>query len=143
MQSSPHAHAFTRMHWYLDTSPTHAGVLYAHCFVSTQLCENWKISRYIQSGAFGRGWVGMDLATKQEVFIKTFRSFSDRPPRNRADVRTQSAVERSQEAAIRKEIEVLLHPDVRLSPSSVNQNPQSTPYHFETLTQRHWFSFPP
>ena len=42
-------------------------------FVDAQLCDHWKIDSYIQSGSFGRGWVGLDVFTEKKVFIKTFR----------------------------------------------------------------------
>lgn len=77
-------------------------------FVGADLCGQWRIDSYIQSGSFGRGWIGMD-ADGEKVFIKTFRSYADRPDRGKRD-RTQAVLDK-QEAAIRKEIEVLLHPD--------------------------------
>lgn len=83
-----------------------------------QLCDQWKIDSYIQSGSFGRGWVGVDTAhDNQKVFVKTFRSFSDRPRRRKGD-QSQAEIQRKQEGAIRKEIEVLLHPKVGLFLSS-------------------------
>jgi len=71
-------------------------------FVGATLCNQWEITSYIQSGSFGRGWVAHDKAKGSKHFIKTFRSFKDRPP-------TRSTAEK-QEVSIRKEIEVLLHP---------------------------------
>eukprot|EP00038_Savillea_parva_P008293 m.176015 g.176015 ORF g.176015 m.176015 type:complete len:642 (+) comp14093_c0_seq1:73-1998(+) len=81
-------------------------------FVGATLCDVWKIDSYIQSGSFGRGWVGVDMeaSTPTKVFIKTFRSFSDRPRRRKADGQKSAEIQKKQELAIRKEIEVLLHP---------------------------------
>eukprot|EP00039_Didymoeca_costata_P026012 m.14696 g.14696 ORF g.14696 m.14696 type:complete len:663 (-) comp5189_c0_seq1:63-2051(-) len=74
-------------------------------FVGAVLCDVWEITSYIQSGSFGRGWQAKDLVTGENAFIKTFRSFKDRP-------RTRATQEK-QEHSIRKEIEVLLHPRFR------------------------------
>lgn len=82
-------------------------------FVKARLCNTWMVDSYIQSGSFGRGWNGIDVHSKKKVFIKTFRSYSDRPQRrNRSPGYDETAAAR-QEAAIRKEIEVLLHPKFR------------------------------
>ena len=72
------------------------------------------IDKYIQAGSFGRGWSGVNVFTHQAVFIKAFRSFSDRQQSKRGPIRRPSAEQRAkQEASIRKEIEVLLHPKAR------------------------------
>lgn len=78
-------------------------------FLGARLCEKWVIDKYIQAGSFGRGWSGVNVFTHQAVFIKAFRSFSDRPQRRKRQQPPEAAMAK-QEAAIRKEIEVLLHP---------------------------------
>eukprot|EP00035_Acanthoeca_spectabilis_P030509 m.9695 g.9695 ORF g.9695 m.9695 type:complete len:631 (+) comp4205_c0_seq1:99-1991(+) len=78
-------------------------------FVDAVLCDRWKIDSYISSGTFGRGWVGIDSRSNQKVFIKTFRSLNDRS-RRRADPAVQ-------EDAVRREVEVLLHPAFQLATS--------------------------
>jgi hypothetical protein len=76
------------------------------------------VARYIQSGGFGRGWEGKDTVTGDKLFIKTFRSFSDRAPRSRTLTPEQvDKLKSSQEGAVRKEIEVLLHPYFRVMTS--------------------------
>ena len=54
------------------------------------------------------------METNQRVFIKTFRSFSDRPRRRKTTDKNLGEIQKKQELAIRKEIEVLLHPKVRV-----------------------------
>jgi serine/threonine protein kinase len=85
-------------------------------FVGAILCERYQITAYIQSGGFGRGWEGKDLKTGEKLFIKTFRSASDRAPkRGRLTVEQETKMLASQEGAVRKEIEVLLHPLFRVA----------------------------
>eukprot|EP00039_Didymoeca_costata_P019028 m.335953 g.335953 ORF g.335953 m.335953 type:complete len:621 (-) comp17722_c0_seq1:73-1935(-) len=80
-------------------------------FIGARLCERFQITGYIQSGGFGRGWEAKELKTGEKMFIKTFRSFADRAPRKEKLSREQAIkLKASQEAAVRKEIEVLLHP---------------------------------
>jgi len=88
-------------------------------FTGAKLCDGKvEVVQYIQSGGFGRGWEGKDNVTGDKLFIKTFRSFSDRAPRkmNTEGLSEQDIARRkmkqmeSQESAVRKEIEVLLHP---------------------------------
>lgn len=79
-------------------------------FVSARLCEKWVVDKYIQSGSFGRGWHAVDAYSKKKVFVKTFRSFSDRPRPRGARKLPVPERKAKQEASIRKEVEVLLHP---------------------------------
>jgi serine/threonine protein kinase len=83
-------------------------------FVKARLADTWLVDSYIQSGSFGRGWNGLNVHTKAKVFIKTFRSYSDRPQRRGRKPGHDATVAAKQEAAIRKEIEVLLHPKFRM-----------------------------
>ena len=48
-------------------------------FIGAELGSTFEVKRYIESGAFGRGWVCEDKKAKKNVFLKTFRSKSDRP----------------------------------------------------------------
>eukprot|EP00041_Stephanoeca_diplocostata_P022156 m.525018 g.525018 ORF g.525018 m.525018 type:complete len:447 (-) comp21997_c0_seq5:972-2312(-) len=82
-------------------------------FIGSKLCHTWVVEQYIQSGSFGRGWQGLDVHSGKKVFIKTFRSYSDRPARRGGRRGYVESVAQKQEAAIRKEIEVLLHPKFR------------------------------
>jgi serine/threonine protein kinase len=87
-------------------------------FVGAVLCDRYKITGYIQSGGFGRGWEGTDLRTGEKMFIKTFKSFSDRPPRRqRLTPEQEEGLRAAQEHSVRKEIEVLLHPKFRSATS--------------------------
>lgn len=80
-------------------------------FVGATLCDRYQITAYIQSGGFGRGWEGKDLKTGEKLFIKTFRSAKDRAPKRvRLTPEQEAKMQASQEGAVRKEIEVLLHP---------------------------------
>ena len=46
------------------------------------LCERWTVTRCIQSGTYGRGWVAHDNVTHLDVFLKTFRATRDGGPGN-------------------------------------------------------------
>ena len=97
-----------------------------------QLCDTWKITKFIQSGGFGRGWEGEHLVTKKKVFIKTFRSFSDRESKRVYGAEQQRKMKQNQEDSVRKEVEVLLHPMFRKAAahSSGTQRPgASSPPH--------------
>eukprot|EP00051_Salpingoeca_urceolata_P003654 m.59480 g.59480 ORF g.59480 m.59480 type:complete len:479 (-) comp12987_c0_seq1:146-1582(-) len=68
-------------------------------FVGTILADRFEITRYIESGAFGRGWVAKDTSNGEEIFLKTFRSVLDRPGPVDA---------KAHEKMVKKEIELLL-----------------------------------
>jgi hypothetical protein len=74
-------------------------------FVGTRLCDRWSIERFIQAGSFGRGWVARDHKEGRDVFIKTFRCWSDRQyiPSNKAELKSAEA---THERGIKKEIRV-------------------------------------
>eukprot|EP00042_Codosiga_hollandica_P029089 m.157763 g.157763 ORF g.157763 m.157763 type:complete len:472 (-) comp52972_c0_seq1:186-1601(-) len=76
------------------------------------LCDRFEIQRYIESGAFGRGWVAADQADGgKNVFLKTFRSLNDRAaPCDAA----------SHEKMIQKEVEVLLQAEAHHIPPHLN-----------------------
>ena len=82
--------------------------------LQARLADTFLIDSYIQSGSFGRGWNGINVHNKAKVFVKTFRSYSDRPQRRGRKPGYDEVVAVKQEAAIRKEIEVLLHPKFRM-----------------------------
>lgn len=69
--------------------------------VGAVLCDKWEIVKYLQSGSYGHGYKAKDVSTGSEVFIKIFRCNADRSSKSHFEVR---------EAAVRKEIEALLHP---------------------------------
>lgn len=78
-------------------------------FVGTRLCDRWSIERFIQAGSFGRGWVARDHKEGRDVFIKTFRCWSDRQyiPSNKAELKSAEA---THERGIKKEIRTILRP---------------------------------
>lgn len=83
-------------------------------FVGAVLAERFQIVRYIESGAFGRGWVGTDTKgadPEKRIFIKTFRSASDRPSPTDA---------KAHEHMVKKEIDVLLQADCTKLPPHPN-----------------------
>eukprot|EP00051_Salpingoeca_urceolata_P016073 m.211926 g.211926 ORF g.211926 m.211926 type:complete len:483 (-) comp18582_c0_seq2:214-1662(-) len=66
------------------------------------LCERFRVKSYVQSGSFGRGWCVYDekAPDSRPLFIKTFRSYTDR--------HSKSTPPHSHEAAIQKEIQFIL-----------------------------------
>ena len=73
--------------------------------IGAELCETWKITRYLMSGTFGHGFEATDTETgEQRVFVKIFRCNADRDPRKSREWTEP------RETATRKEIAALMHP---------------------------------
>eukprot|EP00053_Salpingoeca_punica_P010330 m.92973 g.92973 ORF g.92973 m.92973 type:complete len:478 (+) comp15351_c0_seq2:161-1594(+) len=83
-------------------------------FVGALLAGRYHIVKYIESGAFGRGWICQDTKgddPNKNLFCKTFRSVSDRPSSGNPD---------GHEHMVHKELEVLLQAEALKLPAHPN-----------------------